>query len=62
VAAIGEGGAHQVTYDDRGFLVARHNYTFVYSADGKLVETKEHGNQATRFVCDSNGRIVYQVL
>ena len=35
------GGLHEVKYDARGFLVERHNYSFTYSPDGKLLETRE---------------------
>ncbi len=54
------GGQHEVRYDARGFLVARHNYTFAYSPDGRLVETRMHGRTITRFVYDGRGRILYQ--
>ena len=30
-------GKHGVEYDGRGFLVARHNFTFQYSPDGRLL-------------------------
>ena len=35
------GGEHEVKYDSRGFLVERHNFSFAYSPDGKLLETRQ---------------------
>ena len=54
-------GAYPVEYDYRGFMLARHNYTFEYNDQGQLLGMSRNGRKLVEYLYDDYGRVILQV-